>query len=256
MNERTFGYIEGSTPIHRIDALSKLALVILITVAAFALPFRQSVVQLILVITFCFVGRPKYAPLLQPMVIVLGLASLLMVFQVLNFSGGGIVAQVGPIAVHEQGVERGLVFTVRVATLMLASFLFVRTTDPRALAVGLIYLRVPYRYAWMVFVSLTSLALFRSQLVIAREAQLVRGLPAGQSPIGRHLTLWRRYIQSLLVVGLRRVEIVSVAMDLRGFGAWSTRTFIDPFRWSALGLTLVALWTGVLVVAIAGGFGA
>ena len=253
MSAPLFGYIEGRTVLHRIDPLSKLIWVMLATVLAFVLDDpRLIAIQLVAVLALCVLGTPRHAPLLVPVLLLLGLAVLLMIFQILNTSTGAVVAQWGPITVHQDGIDRGLVYTTRVATLTLTSFLFVRATDPRRLVVSLVHLRIPYRYAWMIFVALTSMTMFRGELETAREAQRVRGLNPAMGYLHQRMFLGRRYMQSLLVVGLRRVEIVSMAMDLRGFGSAPSRTFIDPFHWSAAGMALVATWVVLLTAATIG----
>jgi energy-coupling factor transport system permease protein len=251
MRTQAFGYIPGLTPVHRADPISKIILVLLVTSLAFLLPTALAVAQLALLAALCFLGRPPGAPTIRPLAVLCAFAALLMIFQILNSPGGAVVGHIGPVAVHQAGIDRGIAYAVRIATLMITSFLYVRTTDPRRLAVGLVHLGVPYRYAWMIFVSLTSVSLFRSQAQVAREAQLVRGLPPAQSFMHQRLTLWRRCAQSMLAIGLRRVEVVSVAMDLRGFGASRTRTFTDPFEWSAAGVVLAAVWAAALVATCA-----
>lgn len=244
-------YTPGETPLHRTDPLSKLLLVTFATLLAFALPTWLAAIQLAVVLCAALLSHVRGTPLIKPLLLLGGLASLLMVFQVLNYRTGDVVARIGPVAIHADGVDRGLTYVTRVATLMLCSFVFVRTTDPRRLVVGLVHIGIPYRFAWMIFVSLTSMVMFRSQLEMAKEAQLVRGLPPSESVLRQRFDLWRRYAQSMLVLGLRRVEVVSVAMDLRGFAASPRRTFIDPFCWSRPAVVFVALWAAIFVFAVA-----
>jgi energy-coupling factor transport system permease protein len=148
----------------------------------------------------------------------------------------------GVFAIHTDGLHVGLLYAFRVVAIMSSSYVFVRTTNPRSLVVALVQLGLPYRYAWMVFLSLLSIPVFETEVTIVREAQLVRGIRPSGNQFKERLEMTRRYILPLLVSALRRVENVAIAMDSRAFGAFPRRTFIDQFRWSLSGLTLVTLW--------------
>lgn len=251
MSGPLFGFMPGRTAVHRIDPLSKLLIVLLCSVLVFVTTDLVVIgVQLGVLVLAAVLGRPRTAPILRPLLVIAVLAALLVVFQTTSVHTGTRVLQIGPVGVTTDGVDRGRLFALRVATLMLASFVFVRTSDPRRLVVGLVRLGVPYRYAWTVFIALTSLAMLRSEFEVAREAQLVRGLPPSLGPARRQIQLWRRYAQSMLVIGLRRVEVVSVAMDLRGFGASRRRTFVDPYRWSVVGIALAVLWVATILLVV------
>ena len=53
--------------------------------------------------------------------------------------------------------------------------------------------------------------------------------------------MYRRYTLPLLASVLRKAEDSALAMDGRGFGAYSDRVFVDEFHWSSSGIVLVVL---------------
>jgi energy-coupling factor transport system permease protein len=156
---------------------------------------------------------------------------------------GHVVARIGPIVVHSEGIRTGLLYTLRVLCISTASFAYVLTTNPRDLVVGFVRLGVPYRYAWMLFLALLSIPALEAELGTIKEAQLIRGVRPARTRVQQQLELYARYSKSLLISALRRIENVSIAMDSRAFGAYPDRTFLDPFRWTAAGVLFATVWS-------------
>lgn len=153
------------------------------------------------------------------------------------------------LAVHADGLRSGVLYGLRVLAVMLASWLFVRTTSPRALVVAAVRLGIPYRYAWMLLVALLTIPVFEAEYTIVREAQLIRGVRPGNR-LRQQLDLLGRYTRTLLVSGLRRVEHLALAMDARAFGAHPTRTFTDPHTFTPGGMALALVWAAATAAAI------
>jgi energy-coupling factor transport system permease protein len=132
----------------------------------------------------------------------------------------------------------------------LTGYVFVLTTSPRQLVIGLVKLGIPYRLAWGVLLALRYIPVITAELEQIRDAQLVRGVRSNGGISGR-LEMYRRYTLPLLASVLRKAEDSALAMDGRGFGAYDDRVFVDEFHWSTSGIILIVLSLGYFILILA-----
>lgn len=106
---------------------------------------------------------------------------------------------------------------------------------------------LPYRISFGLFIALRWMPLLDQELSIIRDAHAIRG---GQKSLIGRLTVYRGYLFALLINSLRRAELLSYAMDTRGFGAYDRRSFIEgKFRWKGSGIILIiATWIFIYLV--------
>jgi energy-coupling factor transport system permease protein len=157
--------------------------------------------------------------------------------------------QVGPKVVYLETVDYSAAVSLRIFTIFLASFIFIRTTHPRDLAVGFVQiLRIPYRIPYAFFIALRIIPLIEEEARTIREAHRVRGI--GEKTTFRdRIDNIKRFTVPLLVRALRQASVMSHSMESRGFGAHPTRHYVEGVEmtktgklvtWSCIGL--VVLW--------------
>lgn len=237
----TMQYYRADTLMHRMDALTKFLWIILLGVLGFTIsdPLMLAVLVLALVFVTFVLGRLPVRMVLRMGFYFVPLSLAAGFFQmVIRSHGTTVLAHVGPLAITSGGVQFGTVFGLRITLIAFASLIFVWTTDPRDLIVSIIYLRVPYRIAYAVFVALRFVPLLENEAAVIREAQSVRGV---EQVHGRIESL-KRYVLPLLLSGIRKSENTAVAMDSRAFGAFTTRTYIKEFHWTLSGLVFLAIF--------------
>lgn len=230
--------------LHSMDAVSKLFWVFVAGAVGFLLSSPLLVaVNLLVVILCCFVlGRIPFKIARQPMGFMLGLGMALCFFQVLIRREGEVLLGVYPVTVTDSGLTMGSLFAMRVLTISLVSFTFIWTTDPKIFIISLIRVfRIPYRYAYGVFVALRFMPLMANEFVVIKEAHAVRGV----AQLSGRVETYKRYTIPLLGSGIRKAETVALAMDSRAFGSLPYRTYVDDFRWTASGLVFLALSTAL-----------
>jgi energy-coupling factor transport system permease protein len=136
---------------------------------------------------------------------------------------------------------------VRIYVIFVLSLIFVRTTNPRDLAVASVQvLRVPYRIAYSLFVALRIIPLIEDQFETVRAAQAVRGVGMDPGIRGR-IRNSVRYALPVLVGVMREANVMVLSMESRAFGAFPTRTFVDDVR---MGRSGVAMSVGLIVAVI------
>lgn len=250
MTDHTLAYIDNGTILHRVDALSKLAWVLIVVVTTFQLTSsapRGLMLAVLLFITL-FVARVPLRTLLKASPLIFGVALLLGLFHLLITPGEPLFS-LGPLSISRAGLEAGAGFFFRLAIMVLVSFLLIWTTDIRDLMVGLTHIGVSYRFAFAIFMALRFLPLVQQEVEAVRAAHAIRGR-AAKSALSHRIRLLQRYLFTVIVNGLRKAENTAVAVESRGFGAYPQRTYVKDFHWTATGVALVAVFVafGVALV--------
>lgn len=136
---------------------------------------------------------------------------------------------------------------------LLATVVIVRTFDPRAGALAWHGLWFPDKLAFTFSLKLRYVVIIRGDIEAAKAAQMARGLELD----GRRRGFVRRarslasILSSVLVRAISESRDMENALDLRGFGARSRRTWLGELRWRprdvAAIVAALGLLTGLLV---------
>jgi energy-coupling factor transport system permease protein len=171
----------------------------------------------------------------------------------------------GPyLPVTLSGVFNALFLVLRLLNIVLASALFVFTTDPTLFAVALTRLHVPYRYAFTLILALRLVPLFDEEMSHVRNAQRARGISVDRGVLRGFFTRIRHTFLPMIFSALSRIDTLTLAMDGRGFGYARRRTYarrprFAPKDWiitlSSLLLTGFLLWHFLFVVPVPRLFG-
>lgn len=248
MSENTLQYIDNNSIFHRADALSKLAWVLIVVVFTFQFTTAEArgIMLGVLLIIAIFLARIPISTILRASLLIFGVASLLGLFHLFVTPGSQILFRFGPLVATQEGLTKGLGFFFRLSIMVTASFMLIWTTDIRELMVGLVYLGIPYRYAFAIFMALRFLPVVQQEVDAVKAAHAIRGR-ASSSPIQHRIRLWQRYLFTVIVNGLRKAESTALAIESRGFGAFPDRTFVKEFRWTKTGIILLLLFTAFAV---------
>lgn len=237
----TMQFFPGNSLFHRMDPLSKGFWIIILSVFAFVLSAPQllgTILMSVLVLIFAAAKVP-FRRFIKPFMLLALLGLCAGFFQVFARNGAGPAAiNLGNFHLTTSALMFGATFAIRIMLIATASLLFIWTTDPRDFIVSLIYLRVPYRIAYAMFVALRFVPLLEHEMQIIREAQTVRGV----EEVKGKLEALKRYVVPLLVTSIRRSESMGIAMESRAFGAFPNRTFIKNFAWTASGIVLLLVY--------------
>jgi len=244
MSEHSLRYIDNGSFFTRIDALSKLLWVILVIVATFQLGTNQArgIMLAFVVYIIVLLARVPFKTIWQAMPIILIMGTLLFIVNILTVPSTRFIYILG-FKVGQQGFDRGLEFFLRITIMVLASFLFIWTTDIRDLMTGLVHIGMPYRYAFSIFLALRFLPIVQQEVDAVKAAHAIRGR-ASYSPIRHRFRLWQRYMFTVIVNGLRKAESTALAIESRGFGAYPDRTYTKSFRWTKTGIFLIIFFIG------------
>jgi len=239
MSEHSLRYVDNGSFFTRIDALSKFAWVVLVIVITFQLQSnlaRAVMLGLLLLITI-LLARVPLRSIMQASPIILIMGTLLFMVNLFITPSTDFINVAG-LTLGQQGFDRGLELFLRITVMVLASFIFIWTTDIRDLMTGLVRIGMPYRYAFAIFLALRFLPIVQQEVDAVKAAHAIRGR-ASHSPIRHRIRLWQRYMFTVIVNSLRKAESTALAIDSRGFGAYPDRTYIKSFRWTITGAILI-----------------
>jgi len=243
MSEQTLAYIDNNSIIHRADALSKVAWVLVVVIATFQ--FQSSIARGIMLLALLFlavfVAHIPLKAILKVSPLIFGVALLLGIFHYAVTKGVTPLFSIGSFVVMKEPLEDGAAFFFRLAIMVMASFMLIWTTDIRELMTGLVRLGLPYRFAFAIFMALRFLPVIQQEVDAVRAAHAIRGR-AARSQLSHRIRLWQRYLFTVIVNGLRKAENTATAIESRGFGAYPDRTYVKDFRWSVSGILLVVVF--------------
>lgn len=179
---------------------------------------------------------------------------VIFVFQLL-FQSGEVFFFLGPIKLHTQGFLVTRRVWLRLANLSLLFLQLMMWTHPTDLALMWGSFGLPYRYAMLGGLALRFVPIFQREVVSIQEAQQVRGQPL-------HTTMQRiagsfNLLLPFMLRVLRRIDEITLSMELRGFGHSRNRTYLRSIGlhlhdWLIIGLLLIL--SGVRIFVLLGAF--
>lgn len=138
---------------------------------------------------------------------------------------GNMLWHWGILAYYDMAAPLSLIAAFKVFDIMVPALLFFCSVDPEDLTLMQVKLGIPYRYAMLLAVALRFLPVLDNEMKSIYQAQLARGVPLDKS--------WQKAIHFFPTVmpfifrSFRSALDTGLAMELRGFGYASERTFLN-----------------------------
>jgi energy-coupling factor transport system permease protein len=211
-------YTAGSTILHRLHPLTKIALAISICVAAF---LSSNIIYLLILLAFSIslglIGGIRK----KTLSLVFGLIKIsvfLFILQLLFVRAGTPLF----LFVTDEGLRIALIVVLRLMTatiplaLMLA--LMLALTQMSDLSNALVKVaRLPYRYAFTITTALRFIPVFTGEMTSIIESQTARGVNFDTKNPLRKLRLMMPLCVPLLITSVGRTEQAAMAAEVRGF---------------------------------------
>ncbi|HSV86655.1 MAG TPA: energy-coupling factor transporter transmembrane component T, partial [Levilinea sp.] len=106
-----------------------------------------------------------------------------------------------------------------------------------------------YRYAFAVFLALRFLPLVQREVSAVQAAHAIRGRSTA-SDLSHRFKLWRRYMFTVIVNGLRKAEATATALDCRAFGCFPDRTYVKDIIFNRSSLLFPLLFIILIAVLV------
>lgn len=251
---RMFLYRPGDSLMHRADAVSKLVWLLCVTATALLIstPYEAAVLLILVLFVGIVLGGIPTVALIRRLGYLATIAGWLFAFLAITYpEGKNVVAEMGPLDVTTESLRYASALALRILVFGGTTAVFAFTTDPRRMISELIsFARLPYRFGFALYSALRFIPLLQAEAATIMNAHAVRGDVGSSSGRFRRLLSLRRLTIPLLAGAIRRVQITAIAMDSRGFGAFKTRTALDPLTRAPGGLVLAGLHLALLLLTI------
>ena len=244
-----FQFRAGRSFFNQLDPLAKLVWVLAISLLAFGayIAWVQIIIAAVVLFTALVLARIAPGDILRGTWL-FGIACIsFWIIQTLTLPGTQVAFHIFGRPIYAESADYALASALRIYTIVLASLVFVRTSDPRELAIALVtQMRMPYRIAYAFFIALRIVPTIEEEIKTIRAAQAVRGVARKRGLAGR-IGETKRYAMPLLVGSLRRASMMVMSMEARAFGAFPQRTFVDAPHMAMSGV-IVCLVMLLLVI--------
>ncbi|MDE6846772.1 MAG: energy-coupling factor transporter transmembrane protein EcfT [Lachnospiraceae bacterium] len=252
-------YIKRNSLVHELTGTTKLIFFIAWSVASMVTyDTRVLVGMLLLSIVIFKVSRIK----IRDISFVLGLAAVFLLMNnlfVYLFSpeyGVGLYESrtvlftiAGPYTVTLQQLFYHLNMTMKVICVVPVALLFIACTDPSEFAASLANIGVSYRIGYSVSLALRYIPDVQREYHNISQAQQARGIDlSGKDKLFTRMKNSVAILLPLVLSSLNRIETISNAMELRGFGKNKKRTWYSLRRMKRNDWIVVALVLAVLVI--------
>lgn len=257
-----FNYVDRKSPIHTLTGATKLVCLLLWSFAAMSTYDTRFLILLpVLSFALFFVSKIR----LRDVSFMLGFTAVFMVLNNLlvflfspqhgvNLYGTShiLFSLGGRYVVTQEQLFYHLNLILKYLSTIPIVLLFVCTTNPSEFAASLNRIGVKYTIAYAVALALRYIPDIQREFHEISQAQQARGIE-----MSRKQNLYRRLKSSaailipLILTSMDRIEVISNAMELRGFGKHKKRTWYMGRPFAALDFAAIGLCVVILVTALA-----
>lgn len=256
-------YIKRNSLVHELTGTTKLIFFITWSVASMVTYDTRILIGMLLISVLIFkVSKVK----IRDISVVLGLAAVFLVLNNLFVylfapeygveiyeSRNVLLTIAGPYTITAQQLFYHLNMTMKVICVVPVALLFIACTDPSEFAASLARIGVSYRAGYAVSLALRYIPDVQREYQNISQAQQARGIDLSSKD--KFFTRLKNSVAILLPLvmsSLNRIETISNAMELRGFGKEKKRTWYVQRRlqrndWLVIGFVLVILVVDLVV---------
>lgn len=256
-------YINRKSLVHELTGTTKLIFFILWSVSAMVTYDTRILIGMLLISVVVFkVSKIR----VRDISVVLGLAAVFLLLNNLFVyvfapeygveiykSRTVLFTIAGPFTITAQQLFYHFNMTMKVICVVPVALLFIACTDPSEFAASLAMIGVSYRAGYAVSLALRYIPDVQREYQNISQAQQARGIDLSRKD--KFFTRLKNSVAILLPLimsSLNRIETVSNAMELRGFGKEKKRTWyvqrkLQRNDWLVIGFVLVVLLVDLVV---------
>lgn len=254
-------YIERESVFHRLDGSIKLIMLILWTVFIFmfmdARIFTAMIFLGFLLLKLSKIPFKNIKPLLIFVVVFTIFNSLFLILITPQYGSQLAGRYTTVLSVYKfrltyETLFYALTLSLKYISILPITLLFLFTTHPSTFASSLNRIGVSYKVAYAISIALRYIPDVNDELHNIINAQEARGVAFKSRDAGiiKRLKNYVSVLLPLLISSLNRVEVVSNAMDLRGFGRYKKRTWYTRESYAAADLIFLILFILLIVLGV------
>lgn len=237
---RFIEYVERESFIHRLDVRSKLAMGLALIGSAFILNHPLFMISLFLtVLVLSMLARILREFLKQTRllfsVVVMAFILWSLFYRWSLFAAtkpSRVIFKFAFITLDELGLLYGVSMPFRVLVLIGTPLLILMTTRLSDIILALTKLKVPYKLAFTLGLSLRYVPTIVEEMSTIREAQMSRGLELERGGLTSRIKAHIPLLKPLMIRAIEFADRMSLAIETRAFGAFRERTSYREIRMS------------------------
>ncbi|WP_278681731.1 energy-coupling factor transporter transmembrane component T family protein [Paraclostridium bifermentans] len=254
MKTTMLSYIKEDSPIHNLAGATKLIFFMAWSIASMiTYDTRVLVGMLVLSLIIFKISKVKFKDVAFVIYFILFFMVLnnIAIFILGPYQGVEIygtrtdlIKLIGPYTVTAEQLFYQLNFNLKIFATIPMALLFIVTTDPSEFAASLNKLGINYKIAYSVAIALRYIPDIQRDYHDISYAQQARGIDMSKKEkLGKRIKNISSILMPLIFSSLERIEVISCAMELRGFGNKRKRTWYNArkFRTSDYVAILLAI---------------
>src|SRR5918997_3393235 len=215
-------YLDRDTFVHRLDPRTKMFVLLGTFVLAFVfLDPLYLVGVMALVLLFGYLSE-SLANLRRIWFILFAIAIVSTVLWALFGSGQTALF----LFVEREALLYGIAIALRIDITVVAGMIFLSVTRNEEIATGLARLGIPYRFAFAVSTALRLVPTIAATGSTISQAQRSRGLDLDSGNVLERIRNYTPLLVPVFISTVRSTNVFSMALESKGFGAGSKRTYL------------------------------
>lgn len=256
-------YIDKKSPIHSLDGSIKLLMLLVWTAVAFMfMDIRVFIVLILggtLLIRVANIKFKEVKPLIM-FLLVFTLFNSIFLILITPTYGSKLIDHYTPIfnilgkPLTYETLWFSITLSLKYLSILPITIIFIFTTHPSRFASSLNKIGISYKIAYAVNIALRYIPDVRDDFINIMHTQEARGVAfrKGEDKFINRFKNYNTILIPLVLSSLNRVEVVSNAMNLRGFGSEKTRSWYngkkyDKFDFLAIILLFIGAIGGILI---------
>jgi energy-coupling factor transport system permease protein len=214
-------YLDRDTWVHHLDPRTKIFLLL----GMFVLPFvfLDPLYEVAVLVLVLFLGY--LANVLENLRRIWFILVTIAILSVVLWSIFGSGQTPLFLFVEQEALLYGISIALRIDITIIAGMIFLSTTRNEEVAIGLVRLGIPYRFAFAVSTALRLVPTIVATGLTISQAQRSRGLDLTSGSIVQRIRKYVPILVPVFVSTIRSTNVFSMALESKGFGASPKRTF-------------------------------
>src|SRR5690625_3735226 len=250
-------FVPGNSLIHRLDPRMKMIIIFFYVIFVFFANnvLSYSLLSAFVILTIITTRIPLRFILRGLMPIWLLIVFTLLIHFFLT-KEGPVAIEIFAIKIHQGGIIRGLVISLRFCLLILMTSLLTLTTTPIEITDAIESLLKPFKkvkfpvheLALMMSISLRFIPTLVQETDKISKAQASRGVDFRTGPIKERIKSIIPLLVPLFVSAFKRAEELAMAMEARGYQGGEGRTKLRELRFQLIDFTVLSLFICVVIL--------
>lgn len=246
----TFAYFSGNSLFHKLNPLSKLFFLLLITILTFItrslILLSMILLLIVLLALFSEISMKRLIRKTRFIVLVLIFSVILNIFfnaipneqEIILF----YLFNLEILPIRRLAVYYSLKALLIILTLYSSAIIFTNTTSNKTFVYSLIKLNIPYRYCFSFMVGMRYIPLIEQEAKTIALAQRARGfgLEKARNVRSVYQLIFERLLSTLVSI-LRKGNTTSISMENRCFGLYKKRTNLINIKIKLLDIIFITI---------------